>query len=1132
MKKNHYELISGLCKIWESKFLKRMRIVALLLLISITQTFALDTYAQNKRLSLNVKNETILNILEKLEDRSEFYFMFDASRVKVNQRKSVDCENKPIRSILDQLFEDTGIGYSINDRQILLTTIDNSIVEQQKTIFGKVSDSSGSPLPGVTVVVKGTTQGTITDADGNYSISNIPDDAILQFSFVGMKTQEIAFVGQTSINITLAADAIGIEEVVALGYTTEKKKNMIGSVAKISTEELISPAYSNFKAALQGKAAGLYVSQDKIRIRGINSISLSSEPLWVIDGIIGDGSNLNQNDIESITVLKDAAATALYGSSGANGVIVVTTKTMSKGGSKLSVIVNTGFESFIGKGYPTVNTSEYFEIMDESKLNASNYSGEEYIPFDPNKAFDWNSAIPGRLTRAEAEAINTRAFDDATDVGRYSEIYLSATENLKKGQVYFSLTYRDNNGQIKGKSSDKLVGRLGINYTPLKNLDVHLNTTNTLTNGITSGAELGLSRPPIMPLYDETDITGYWSPGDNPLVGGDSRFREDSYSNFSSTTYLKSNYQIPFVKGLSVGTVLKVGFNGRKDLDWYAEELLAENFQSISKAREIFYFSNNYLYRGQIDYNRSFNQHSISAIILAEASHSYSNNLSAEGTHLNGSYHLLGTPGSMKSMGSSRVESTSIAYIGRVSYNYKGRYLLEGNIRRDGISLLAENNRWSTFPSVGMGWILSDESFFNIPQISLLKIRGSIGKTGNAAVPQFAYASTYTINSPSGTTYDTYNTSYIKNLASDIEWETSDNLDIGFDFGLFSNKINGSVAYFNKKISGLLLQVPIPPSTGIVSSSGNTVWDNIGNMENSGIELDLNISALRKIDFSWDISLNLSTNKNEILALSPSVDVKGEGIYGNNSWTLTKKGEKLATYYLPEFAGIDTDKGIPMIWERDAQLFAETGETKKTGNRVPATSLNEGRNQILQSGKSSLPDLYGGINNTLRYKDLSLNIVVTYAGGHYFIDQRLSSLTNAGFGSHTKLADLMADSWQNPGDNAKYGELIYNNGFYYDDEGNATTVRSTAAGMTTQFLKKADNIQLKTLTLTYSLKRLVSKTKISDLQVYANINNVAYWSKAGKWHHPEEVIGPNVDGYTRLGALMTRTYSIGFSVNF
>ncbi|WP_372936702.1 SusC/RagA family TonB-linked outer membrane protein, partial [Mariniphaga sediminis] len=414
MKKNYCELISGVYKIWKSKFLKRMRIVALLVLISITQTFALDAYSQSKRLSLTVKNETIVNILEEIENQSEFHFMFDVSRINVYQRKSVSCKNQLIRNILDQLFENTGIAYSINDRQVLLTTSGKSDSEQQKTVTGRVTDSGGSPLPGVTVVVKGSTQGTVTNADGEYSLANVSEDATLVFSFVGMKTQEIVVGSQTSINVRMEEESIGLEEVVAVGYGTQKKVNLTGSVASVQNKELDASPVNNLSNAIAGLLPGVTTLQRSgepgkddatIYIRG-RSTTGNTTPLVVVDGIqdYSGWQRIPANDIESISVLKDASA-AIYGVRAANGVILITTKR----GITSKPVINYSFNQ--GISTPTrvpqmgssASCAKYWNDILIRQGQSPRYTEEEIKKFedgsDPNYLnTDWNKEVIKKFT--------------------------------------------------------------------------------------------------------------------------------------------------------------------------------------------------------------------------------------------------------------------------------------------------------------------------------------------------------------------------------------------------------------------------------------------------------------------------------------------------------------------------------------------------------------------------------------------------------------------------------------------------------------------------------------------------------------------------------------------------------------
>lgn len=1095
---------------------------------------------QKEKISMTLKNATIQDLVKQIESKTQYTVVYRDAIVSNEKDITARFDNESLDEILNAVLEKKGIRAVFNNKTITFIKKEGSVPnsQQTKTISGIVTDENGETLPGVNVFVKGKDIGNITDLDGKYIITVSDQNDVLVFTYIGMQKQEITVGKNQTINATLREESIHLDEVVALGYTTSKRRDMIGSVAKMSDTEIASPAYSNFTSAMQGKASGVFVTGNTIRIRGLNSISLSTEPLWIIDGVPGNGSNLNPNDIESISILKDASATALYGSSGANGVIAVTTKSMKGQTSQLNVEVDYGISELMNTDWETLNTRDFLDLHDISKQNASKYEGSTYAPYDPNKAFDWNPAIKARMTRDEALNYSHRGIKDATRQANFYQVHMNASKGFDRGSALFTVTYRSDEDVYKGGENSKLISRAAFNYSPIQYVDVSITSINNYNNAVYSAAkDMMIRRTPYMPIYDENDPTGYWGPGENPVMEGDRKYRYNYGETFSSNNYIKINIELPFVKGLSIAGTGSANFSTNRGQDWYSKELMDFGNQEVSKANENSTFGRSYLYRGEINYNRTFGDHTVTLLALAEAKKSYGNRLSAEGYNLNGSYPILGTPGNMNSMSSTISEGGSIAYIGRATYKYKERYLLEANIRRDGLSTLSVNNRWATFPSVGAGWVLSEEAFFNLPVVNLIKIRGSIGKTGNAAVPSFTYIPQFGINSPNGNSYAEYMFTNIKSIPADVKWETSDNYDIGIDFGILGNRINGSFAYFEKRTSGLLLQVPLPPSAGIEFEglrTTNSVWANVGNMKNNGFEMNINANAINSGGFSWDISFNHTITKNKVLGLDPSVDQTGSGIYGAESYTLTKKGESIATYYLPDFAGIDPQKGIPLIWERDAEIYEATGKTVRTGNKIPGTLSNSGNNQFLLSGKSVLPTFYGGLRNTFRYKGFDLTAMITYSGGYYFMDQLDKLLTDVRYGQFALLSTLQQDSWQKPGDNAKYPEMIYNGGFYYDDKGNPATTRSEPMKMNTQFLKKGDNVQLKELTLGYTIpKNLTKKIAMDVVRLHFNINNVFYLTKAGRLGNPEVILNSNnIDGYTRYERFLTRTYSFGLSVKF
>lgn len=1114
-----------------------MKLLTVFILGCLMQSYAVVTKAQNKRINFRFENNTLKEVLQKLEEETEFSFIYRDELVNSAGRVTENFQNEKVTDLLTKVLVNENMTYLINGRVIVIMPNDIELQnsQQQKSVSGKVTDSSGSSLPGVSVVVKGTTTGVITDMDGKYSLSKVPENAILQFSFVGMKTQEIVVGNKTNINVTLAEETIGIEEVVALGYTTQKRKDMIGSIAKISDQQIATPAYSNFTAALQGKASGVFISGGQVRIRGMNSISLSTEPLWIIDGVPGNASSLNPNDIESISILKDASATALYGSSGANGVIAVTTKSMKGMNSQITVELDGGFSELMGTDWSLMNTADFFAFMDITKQNAAKYDGNPYVPYDPNKAFDWDQKIKNRMTREQAAQYSNRGMDEALQSGHFTQMHLNTSKGFDKGSALFTATCRKQDGDFIGSSNQKLVTRIALNYSPIKNVDLSINSINQYNQGDTNVSSNPLRRTPFMPIYDVNDATGYWGPGDNPIINGDKKFRDQNNESFNSLSYLKANVNLPFIKGLSIAGTTSASFGFNRNVDWYSKELLSYSNQGISQANESSGFGKTFLLRAEANYNRTIKDHTFSVLAIAEYKKTYGNGLYAAGYNLNGTYHILGTPSNMISMNSTIAEGGSAAYIGRLTYKLKERYLFETNIRRDGLSVLSENNRWATFPSIGAGWVVNEESFFHSSLVNLLKIRGSIGKTGNAAVPSFVYLPQFSLVGPGGgTVYDEYMASFIKSIPADVKWETSDNFDFGFDFGLLNNRINGSLAYYLKKTSGLLLQVPTPPSTGLGTGT-NSVWSNVGNMKNDGFEFNVNFSAIHNPNFTWDISFNHTVSHNEVLALQPQADLTGSGIFGGSyTYSLTKKGEEIATYYLSDFAGIDPQKGIPLIWERDPVVFKATGNTVRTGNKIPATLSNAGANQFLLHGKSYMPSFYGGLRNTFHYNNFDLNLMIVYSGGNYFLDQTEKAVKSPHFGESNLLATLLVDSWKNPGDIANEPEVIYNGGFYYDNLGNQTKTRSEPFDLSTKYLKPGGNLQVKEITLGYTLpKKLTTKCLLNDVRVYANVNNLFYLAKAGRLGNPE-ISAPsnNIDGVVRGETFLPRMYSFGVSIKF
>jgi len=1102
-------------------------------------------YSQNTMLDLDIKDKTVREVLKEIETKSEFLFFYNDAYTALNEKVDINVTQKHIDEILNLILASEDVSYKIlSDNLVVIMPLSEM---QQIKVTGTITDATtNEPLPGVTILIEGTTQGAVTDTKGSYSIQVPGSSAVLIFSYIGYNTEKVEVGAKSTLDVALVPTIQQLDEIVVIGYGTAKKKDIIGSVATVHNEELVNSIIPDFNSMLQGKASGVFVSQGDIRIRGMNSISSSTEPLYVIDGVVmsNAGSLINPNDIESIDIQKDAAATAIYGSRASNGVILITTRSGKPGKNSFSFDFSSGISSYINDGFKRADANTQLAAMDLSIQNS-----RVYDPTILDRQYDPKEAFTNDVRFLTDEYGNTRNFDYFTreyvkpfDIDLAKEVRQNATfkefnvatnKSFDKGALFFSMKYRDDKGNMKGDEGNKITGRLGTNFSPMKNFRIGFISTIAYTKHTAGIPEVSDGWVPFMPLKDEASPTGLWVTAANPLSLANHNFSDNNQTYFRSISNFTAEYSVPFLQGLSIKLVAGYDFITGKGVNWSSSLMNdATNTAPLSTANETQNNSTIAMANIGLNYNRAFGDHSITAVVYQEGqkSKSYYSYIQAE--NLSTKFHEIGqSPGTLLEMNSGlSSDFRLLSTLGRVGYKFKSRYLVEATVRLDATSKFSPEHQNATFASVGAGWIISDESFFknSIDWMNLLKIRASIGQTGNGDMPDFKYLNAYNIEK----WFMNEQYSYIQNIGNtEITWETSDNTDVGIDFGVFNNKINGSFAYYNKNVNGLLLEVPLPMSAGI--PGGNSVWQNIGDMSNTGFEITLNYTPVRNSDFSWDMSFNFSTNKNKILALHPAVDAKGWGIEGYQ--TITRKGGKLATFYLPEYAGIDPERGIPMIYERDADIYASTGETVKTGNLIPFNSVTGAANRFIQDGKSSMPDWYGGFNNNFRYKNFDLNLMFSFAGNSYFIDEAARSSRNVSFGTQRLADDIIENSWKQPGDNAKYQELIYGGGYYYDSEGNKIDKPVEEYGMaSTRELTSNTYLRLRFVTLNYNLPTsLVTKMKLSGIRVYASVNNALTFSKAPAEIDPELGIPGNLEGnFVYYGLPPVRTYSFGLSINF
>lgn len=867
---------------------------------------------------------------------------------------------------------------------LILPTL--SVWGQNATITGKVVDPKGEPLVGVSVLEQGTTNGTVTDMNGRYSIVVQKDSSPLRFSYMGFDNQEIVPGKRRVIDVTLTENSVVIDDVVVIAYGTKKRRDMIGSVSKIKSDEMSLMQGGRFENSLQGLASGVQVVNDgmpgstpQIKIRGIGSIASGSDPLWVVDGIVGGGSTMvNSNDIESIEVLKDAAATAIYGSRGANGVIIVTTKKGKKGGLKFDVHYEGGITPITNSDLGLASTKTYFNIMDEARANVG------LNPLDPQKDIiepyysNWTSPI----TREEAMNTDMDWVDLVTRMGHFHDINVALNQGGENSTTYASVNYRSDESSLKGLSMNAVSARLNSEF---KKGIVTLGTQSFLKfdrKKSTNKWAVVSDKFPWRKVYDPEDPTGYWNPqmaDGHPTATLDNDYQLSTGENFSFRTTLYMDVNLKWIKGLSVRADASYGY-GLAQSDYWLSGLITNtgnvDGNQGNKSKKT---TKSQQYHAFAKYNREWTDHGLDIVTGIEANRSYTDNAVVAGKNLSGEFQEPKIIGTMLGNNSAYIggESYTFSFFNRIDYKFKQRYLLGASFVREGSSKFVKENRFGDFYSVSGGWIISDEAFMrNAGFISLLKLRGSYGETGNQNIPSEVTKNSYSIKSKQY--YNNMQNMFLWNIANKAaKWEKNKSIDLGLDYALFNNKVNGSIAYYRRTTSDMLMRVQLPASAGITNSGGNadnnSMWANVGSMYNQGFEFDINVTLVKK-DFEWNMNYNLTTNMNKVTALDASVDAKGTGIINTRPGAITKKDLALGTYFMAEWAGVDPEKGIGMIYEIDLDRYNKTGETVKTGRLIPATQSNVNKHRIIQEGKTALPKVYMGWTNNFKYKAFDLSL--------------------------------------------------------------------------------------------------------------------------------------------------------------
>jgi TonB-linked SusC/RagA family outer membrane protein len=1042
-----------------------------------------------------------------IEKQTEYRFFFNNDEVDVNSKTKVDASKKKVSEILTSAFRNLPYSFKELDNRLILIDFDGSLVGKEGEIpsavlpqsmaTGKVTDTAGNPMPGVTVTIEKTNIGTITGTDGGFILA-VPDNSqFLIFSFVGMRTQKVPVKGQTFFQIVLTGEVIGLEEIVVIGYGSIKKSDLTGSISLVSSDDLAKIPASNFTRALQGRASGVMVTQSgtpgsaaQIRVRGVGSINQSSNPVYVIDGVISSSlTNINPADVESIQVLKDASAAAIYGADGANGVIIVTTQRGEKGKTRI----------FLSSYFSMFRVPRQFEVM-----NASEYS-----------------AFYGKLLR-ERGIVVTLAYEDhfrkwyfgngwETGTSWQDEISRTAfghNHNVRisgggeNSNYSISANYFKEDGILLSSSAERFSLRANSDF----NLGKHLKIGETLNiarlvndnPSIYEGNpwQVSLISSPLMRIYNKKNKGGFEGPqipyeyttpdgeavvvnntGYNDKVNPIAPLELGDYKSYENSVLASFYFEILPVKWLTFRSMGSVDFNFNRTKNWFPAFDLGVRSRNQAQLFENYIESVSLSLENQVTFSNQYGGHNIRATAVHQVRKTDANTLEAT---------AMGFPYEQLNVISQSLENgrqvkgfynpfTAESYLGRIIYNYKDKYLFTGSLRYDGNSRFGPKNRWGTFPSLSVAWKVNEDFFTEADELSMLKLRYGWGKTGNSGIGNFQYMSLL----------DGFNNfspvfgigqkmlpalNVIHNFGNPfIKWEAAGMYNFGADAVFFGNKLQLVTEYYIKNQNDLLVKIPMSAAYGRVSGDGDP-WVNLGELQNRGFEFS---GIYRKYDglFNYTISANFTTMKNKVEY------IPGNILSDNN---LTTTGHSIGSFYgyVAEriLSASDFDEQGQYLHAMPATGKPEQGDLKFKDLNNDGT-INDLDRTII--GKA-VPDFIYSLGVEVFFKNFDFSVFF-YGLQNFKIYNHLRADIE-GFSSqdigHNKLKDYAFNYYTPERPSTKYIRADLNNSNQNDRP-------------STWFLEDGSFLRLKNIQLGYSVPRnKIDKLGLSQVRLFASATNV------------------------------------------
>ncbi len=1111
-----------------------MKVYSLLICITISKLFSFDTYSQN--ISISLDQVTLKMAIEEIEQKSEYSFFYNNSLIDISKEVSLNVNNGKIRKVLNGLLSDTNIDFRIYKNQIVLfpsdikaseqafknlidyiekktevplkdETIPNNVNSFQNLINGTVSALDGSPLPGVNVLIKGANKGTQTDFDGNYELQANQGD-VLVFSYIGFLTKEFTVDTSNTLNVTLTEDISNLEEVVVTGYAVQRKSRLTSSAVNVKLEAINATPRAAIQESIQGNVPGVLVTATSgqpgatpnVRIRGVGSFS-ASFPLYVIDGIqTRDASiitSLNPGDIKTLTVLKDAAATSIYGTRGANGVIVIQTKSGEQGKPIIAYSTQAGLSTpTVADRFKPLNTSELQELFVEGLINAGETDNDvDALSFLIEEGFDPDT--------------NTDWLDLLTQDGFYQQHDLSIRGGSENTKYYISGGYFNQEGTIVGTQFERMNSRIKLDQRINDRIDlsVNLSYNKNISNVRPTGGAFANPvrsiyriRPDISPYNEDGTFNFDFNSTNNPVAAGEIEIRR----NITHRILAGTDLSVKITNGLSFESSINMNQGFRDDYIRLPSDFGAAIGLGRGNQDSDFLFT--WLFRNMLRYNRAWGDHDITAFGGYELQKTRNKFSDIEVENIPNGFIDLNSGSVPTEASTNRRQSGLNSVFLNAEYSFGERYLVSGSVRRDGSSTFKDDNQYGVFWSVGLGWNVAKEKFMeDVDFVNDLKIRGSYGENGNDPIAgnensndpddnPFAVFDLFSIND-----YDGSPGLFFSDLGNpNLKWEVNKPLNIGVDYSLFDNRIQGSFDWYQRETTDLIRARPISATNGDVN-----IVQNIGAMENKGIELQITTRNIvsNKNGFTWTTSFNYTANENKVTKLAGD----GEPIIGTTS--IIAIGEDFETFYLPRYAGVDPDNG-------DALWFIND-ESDETTNRYSDAE------QVVIG--NATPDFYLGLRNTFSYKGISLDFQLYSAWGGLVYDtwnrftnsdgsRRLASTGNVSRGTYER-------RWQQPGDITDVPAFVW---------------RNRQTGLSSQpssrFVYDGSYIRLRDVTLAYQLPaKSIQNIGLSSARVYIKGNNLYTYIKDDRLERDPEA---GSDGRLNQEIPISRALFLGVDLTF